>query len=180
MTARITEGEWTPLLGSLPETVNADTIYVIPTRAPAEGSDTPRYTDTVRYLPKVARSKEVPVEFATPSGTREYLAEYSIEPEMWSLGLACLQIANDWLILTVTLFISYRAESQGWKPEEAEELPLKVTVAETSTGRNYEIEGSGAEVVNALREFQLERGRSEKSSKTRGKKKGKMKGDGGG
>lgn len=111
MTARITEGEWTPLPGSLPETVNADTVYVIPTRAPAEGSDTPRYTDTVRYLPKVARSKDVPVEFATPSGTREYLAEFSIDPEMWSLGLACLQVASDWLILTVTLFISYRADS---------------------------------------------------------------------
>lgn len=168
MTARITEGEWTPLLGSLPETVNADTVYVIPTRAPAEGSDTPRYTDTVRYLPKVARSKDVPVEFATPSGTREYLAEFSIDPEMWSLGLACLQMASDWLILTVTLFISYRADSQGWKPEEVEQLPLKVTVAETSTGRNYEIEGSGAEVVEALKELQRERGRGRKRSKKKG------------
>src|SRR5665647_2175352 len=172
MTARITEGEWTPLLGSLPETVNADTVYVIPTRAPAEGSDAPRYTDTVRYLPKVARSKEVPVEFATPSGTREYLAQYSIDPEMWSLGLACLQMASDWLILTVTLFISYRADSQGWKPEEAEQLPLKVTVAETSTSRNYEIEGSGAEVVEALKVLQQERGRGGKRSKKKGDRRG--------
>ena len=101
MTARITEGEWTLLPGSLPETVNADTVYVIPTRAPAEGSDTPRYTDNVRYLPKVARSKDAPVKFATPSDTRRYLAEYSIDPEMWALGLACLQMTNDWLIYTV-------------------------------------------------------------------------------
>ena len=168
MAAKITEGEWIPLPGSLPETVNADTVYVIPTRAPAGGNDTPRYTDIVRYLPKVARSKDVPVEFATPSGTREYLAEYSIDPEMWSLGLACLQMANDWLILTVTLFISYRADSQGWQQEEAEQLPLKVTVAETSTGRNYEIEGSGAEVVEALKVLQQERGGSGKKTKKRG------------
>lgn len=168
MTARITEGEWIPPLGSLPETVNADTVYVIPTRAPAKGCDTPRYSDTVRYLPKLARSKEVPVEFATPSGTREYLAEYSIEPETWSLGLACLQMANDWLILTVTIFISYRADSQGWKPEEAGQLPLKVSVAETSTGRNYQIEGSGDDVVEALKELQRERGRGGKQSKKKG------------
>lgn len=162
MAAKITEGEWTPLPGSLPETVNADTVYVIPTRAPAEGSDTPRYTDIVRYLPKVARSKDVPVEFATPSGTRQYLSEYSIDPEMWSLGLACLQMANDWLIHTVSHFINLRADSQGWEQEEVVQLPLKVTVAETSTGRNYEIEGSGAEVVEALKILQQERSRSDK------------------
>lgn len=158
MTARVTEGEWAPLPGSLPEIVNADTIYVIPTRAPAGDSDTPRYTDTVRYLPKVARSKGAPVEFATPSGSREYLAEYSIDPEMWSLGLACLQMTSDWLILTVTLFVSYRADSQGWNQEEASRLPLRLTVAETSTGRNYEIEGSGADVVEALKVLQHRQG----------------------
>ena len=168
MTARVTEGEWTPPFGSLPEIVHADTVYVLPTRAPAEGSDTPRYTDTVRYLPKVARFNNVPVEFATRSGTREYLAEYSVSPDTWSLGLACLQMANDWLIMTVTLFISYRAESQGWEQAEAGQLPLKVTVAETSTGRTFEIEGSGAEVVEALKELQRGRGRAGKD-----KKKGK-------
>lgn len=154
MTARIIEGTWTPLPGSLPDTVNADTVYVIPTRAPGSGSEMPRYTDTVRYLPKVARAAGAPVEFATPSGTREYLAEYSVDPEMWSLGLACLQMASDWLILTVTLFISYRADCQGWEQEEAEQLPLRVSVAETSTGRNYEIEGRGAEVIEALKALQ--------------------------
>lgn len=158
MTAQISEGKWNPLPGSLPDTVNANTIYVIPTRVPAEGSDTPRYTDTVRYLPKLARSEGAPVEFATPSGTREYLAEYSVDPETWSLGLACLQMASDWLILTVTLFISHRAESQGWKQEEGNNLPLRVTVAETSTGRNYEVEGSGAEVVEALKVLQRGQG----------------------
>lgn len=168
MTARITQGEWTPLPGALPETVKANTVYVIPTRAPAEGSDTPRYTDTVRYLPKLARSKNVPVEFATPRGTREYLAEYSIDPQIWSLGLACLQMANDWLIVAITHFISYRADSQGWTWGEAEQLPLKVTVAETSTGRNYEIQGSGAEVVEALKVLQEGKGRGGKASRKKG------------
>lgn len=165
MAARITEGEWAPLPGALPETVGADLVYVIPTRAPAEGSNTPRYTDTVRYLPKLARSENVPVEFATPSGRREYLAEYSIDPEIWSLGLACLQITNAWLIVAITHFISHRADSQGWTREEVAQLPLKVTVAETSTGRNYEIEGSGAEVVEALKVLQEQRGRGGNSRK---------------
>lgn len=154
MAAKITEGEWTPLPGSLPNAVDADTVYVIPTRAPAEGSSVPRYTEAVRFLPKIARSSNVPVEFATPSGTREYLAEYSVDPEMWSLGLACLQMASDWLIYTVTLFMSYRGQSQGWDKEETKRLPLKVSVAETSTGRNYEIEGSGTEVLEALKVLQ--------------------------
>lgn len=164
MAARVTEGDWTPLPGSLPVTVDGDTVYVIPTRAPTEGSSTPRYTDAVRYLPKVARANKVPVEFAT-GGTREYLSEFSVDPEMWSLGLACLQIASDWLALTVTLFIGLRADSQGWKREEAEQLPLKVTVAETSTGRNYEIVGSGADVIDALRALQQERLSAEKGRK---------------
>ncbi|MGP7963651.1 hypothetical protein ACTVBU_10810 [Sanguibacter sp. A246] len=154
MTARITEGEWGPLPGSLPDIVNSDTVYVIPTRPPAEGGDVPRYNDMVRDLPKIAREAGAPVEFATPNGTREFLAEYSVGPEMWALGLACLQIASDWIIHTVTLFISSRAKSQGWKQEEASQLPLRVTVAETSTGRNYAIEGSGAEVVEALKVLQ--------------------------
>lgn len=167
MTARMDETEWTPLPGSLPETVNADTIYVIPTREPGKDSDRPRYTDTVRYLPKLARSKNAPVEFATPSGTREYLAEYSVDPETWTLGLACLQMANDWLIYTVTLFISYRADSQGWQQGEADQLPLKVTVAETSTGRNFEIEGSGADVIEALKVLHKAGGKGGKKDKNK-------------
>lgn len=163
MTAHITEGEWTPLPGSLPDTVDAETVYVLPTRLPAESGDLPRYTDTVRYLPKLARAEDAPVEFATPSGTREFLAEYSVDPERWSLALACLQMANAWLIFTVTNYISYRADSQGWTPDEAAELPLKVSVAETSTGRNYEIEGSGSDVVEALKVLQQERGRGSKT-----------------
>jgi hypothetical protein len=162
MTARITEGEWTPLPGSLPERVDPHKIYVIPTRNPAEGSDIPRYTDTVRYLPKEARAIEVPVEFSKAAGSREYLAEYSVDPEMWSLGLACLQMASDWLILTVTLFITYRGKAQGWTDEEAQRLPLRVWVAETESGRNYEIEGSGADVVEALKVLQADAREAEK------------------
>lgn len=154
MTAKVVEGEWIPFEGALPETVDRDKVYVLPTRGPSESSDHPRYTDTVRYLPKAARARNLPVEFATPSGTREYLAEYSIDPETWSLGLACFQMASDWLILTVTLFIEQRAEHQGWTPAEAEQLPLKVSVAETETGRTFEVEGRGAEVIEALKVLQ--------------------------
>lgn len=166
MTARISEGEWTPLPGSLPANIKPGTVYVLPTRAPAAGSETPQYAANVRYLPKLARAADAPVEFATPSGTREYLAEYSVEPEMWSLGLACLQLASDWLVFTVSTFINYRADSQGWKRDEAVQLPLRVTVAETSTGRNYAIEGSGAEVVEALRVLQEQRDDRPRESKT--------------
>lgn len=154
MTALVVEGQWVPLDGALPETVDRDKVYVLPTRAPSDGSEKPRYTDTVRYLPKAARARNLPVEFATPSGSREYLAEYSVDPETWSLTLACFQMANDWLLMTVTLFMAHRAERQGWTSDESALLPLKVSVAETETGRTFEIEGNGAEVIEALKVLQ--------------------------
>jgi hypothetical protein len=153
MTANITEGEWSPLPGAMPENVQPDKVYVIPTRKPVndDGDGTPRYTDNVRYLPKEARAAGVPVEFATPEGTRKYLQEFSIDPEMWALGLALLTITSDWLVFTVEQFIHTRARAQGWTDERARELPLKVSIAETSTSRNIEVEGSGADVLEALR-----------------------------
>ncbi|MGP5045550.1 hypothetical protein ACTXJR_16270 [Glutamicibacter ardleyensis] len=157
MTARITEGVWSPLPGAMPENVQPDKVYVIPTRKPQDdaGNEIPRYTDNVRYLPKEARAAGVPVEFATPASTRKYLQEFSIDPEMWTLGLALLTITSDWLVFTVEQFINTRAKAQGWTDENARELPLKVSIAETSTSRNIEIEGSGADVIEALRVLQL-------------------------
>lgn len=154
MTANITEGEWKPLPGAMPENMEPDKVYVIPTRRPANGddmNDAPRYTDNVRYLPKQARAAGLPVEFATPEGTRKYLQEFSIDPNTWALGIAVLTIASDWLVLTVERFIHTRANAQGWTDTEALELPLKVSIAETSTSRHVEIEGSGSEVLEALR-----------------------------
>lgn len=157
MTAKVTVGEWSPLPGATPEVVDPDKVYVIPTRTAVPAGDDAggelRYTDNVRYLPKAARAVGVPVVFSMPEGSRKYLSEFSIDPEMWSLGLACLTMASDWLILTVSLFITQRSNTQGWTPEQAKKLPLKVWVAETETGLNYEIEGEGEEVLAALREL---------------------------
>lgn len=157
MTAQIIEDGWIPFDGALPETVDPNKLYVMPTRSPSEGSGNPRYTDMVRYLPKAARDQNLPLEFATPRGKREYLSEYSVDPDTWSLGLACLQMANSWIIMAVTLFITQRAEHQGWTSTEAEQLPLKVSIVETETGRTVEVEGSGIEVVEALRLIQHSR-----------------------
>jgi hypothetical protein len=90
MTALITEGEWTPLDGALPETVDADKVYLIPTRTTVqtmEGAEPELcYTDNVRYLPKAARASGLPLEFSQPEGERHYLQEFSVDPEMWSLA----------------------------------------------------------------------------------------------
>lgn len=157
MAAQITEDDWTPLPGALPDVVEPNSVYIIPTRRPADGSSIPRYTETVRYLPKEARAVQLPVKFSRDTGSRQFLSEYSADAEMWSLGLACLQMANDWLISTVSLFIEHRARAQGWSKDEAKGLPLKVWVAETETGRNYGIEGSGADVLKALTALQTDR-----------------------
>ncbi|MBA3754588.1 MAG: hypothetical protein H0X01_10745 [Nitrospira sp.] len=117
-------------------------------------NDTPRYTDTVRYLPKEARAAGIPLEFATGEGKRKYLQEFSAGPDMWAIGLALVTITSDWVIFSVQQFIHTREKAEGWTQEEAQELPLKVSIAETSTSRNIEIEGSGAEVLEALRFLQ--------------------------
>lgn len=150
--------------GALPTTVDADKVYVIPTRIPARTDGEAAelcFTDNVRYLPKAARARGLPVEFAHVEGERRYLQEFSRDPEMWALGLALLSMANAWLILTVELFIAHRADQQGWTPEEAKQLPLKVRVAETKTRRTYEIEGSGLEVIEALKVLQREAAKKE-------------------
>lgn len=169
MTTKVIVGEWRPLPGAIPEVVDLGKIYVIPTRTAVPTGDhadgEPRYTDNVRYLPKAARAAELPVEFSMPEGSRKYLSEYSIDPDIWSLGLACFTMANDWLILTVSLFIAHRSSSQGWTAEEAKKLPLKVSVAETETGLNYEIEGEGDEVLAALRELNESAKRRKKEKK---------------
>ena len=160
MTVRINEHGWTPLDGAIPETLDADKVYLIPTRTAVQTAEGAKpelcYTDNVRYLPKAARARNLPLEFSQREGERHYLQEFSIDPEMWSLGLAVLTMASDWLILTVSLFISQRADNQGWTDEQAQELPLRVYVAETQTGRNIEIEGSSTDVIEALKVLQAE------------------------
>jgi hypothetical protein len=161
MTAKVTIGAWTPLPGSLPAQGELDKVYVIPTRKPGEEAtgDFPYYTDNVRYLPKEARAADLPVEFSIPEGSRKYLQEFSIDPETWSLGLALLTMANEWLIPTVERFIEMRSKSQGWTSEEAHELPLKVSIVKmdesSSVSETYEIEGPGTEVLEALRILKL-------------------------
>lgn len=157
MVATITTSNWTPLPGAVPETVQRDRVYVIPTRAVTPSGPTThgglRYTEHVRFFPKAARAAGLPVEFSMAEGDRKYLSEYSIDPEMWALGIACFTMANDWIIAAVTLFMSERASAQGWSDEEARRLPLKLRVAETETETNYEIEGEGEDVLAALREL---------------------------
>ena len=152
MTARTSEGTWTPLPGSLPDEVDPETVYILPTKL-RQNQSSPLYADAVRMLPKRARLNQIPVEFASRD-ERQFLSEYSIDPEMWALALACLQMSNDWIIATVTLYLSHRADTQGWSLEEVYQQPLRVNVVETSTSRSYEVEGTGSDVIEALKVLQ--------------------------
>jgi hypothetical protein len=168
MTAKISINEWAPLPGSLPETIEPETVYVLPTLRPVDASDkTPRYADNVKFLPKEVRSEGGRVEFATPEGTRRWVQHFSIDPEMWALGLVLLNLTSDWLLFTVERFINMRSRFQGWTAEEAAQLPLKVSIVETSTSRNIQVEGRGDEVLEALRTLQRE-GKSEEERRDDG------------
>ena len=134
MAAAVTTGGWTPLSGSLPISVEADTVYVVPTREPVgDDGGVPRYTDTVRYLPKDARAAGASIEFSMPEGSREYLQEFSAA-EAWSIALAAASLANAWLVLAVQLLVDRRQSSEGWTSEQANALPLKVSVARVDDG----------------------------------------------
>jgi len=140
----------------MPETLSPETVYVLPTHSPVsdDGDETPRYADHVRYLPKEARNAGASVEFATPAESRKYVQHFSIDPDTWTLALAVITIASDWLIFTIEQFIALRSRNQGWGEEEGKELPLKIRIAETSTSRNIEAEGKGTDVLEALRILQ--------------------------
>jgi hypothetical protein len=155
MTATVTAGGWTPLPGSLPISVEADTIYVVPTRATVgDEGGVPRYSDTVRYLPKDARAAGASIEFSVPEGSRVFLQEFSAV-EVWSIALAAASLANTWLVLAVQLLIERRQSSEGWTSEQANSLPLNVSVAKLDDGaavlETFRIEGRSDDVLGALR-----------------------------
>ena len=166
MSIEIRLDEWAPLDGSLPTEPNDDTVYVVPTRPIIDGKidKYPLYTDHVRYLPKAARAESAPVTFSIPEGGRNFISEFSADVETWQLALAVATILNDWLIFTVGMYIGSRAKSRGDTIEQAEKLPLRVTVAETDKKgrplRTFTVEGAGDEVIEALRQLQAQERKS--------------------
>lgn len=166
MTARVSRDDWNPIDGALPTAPVDDTVYVVPTRPIIDGKidKYPLYTEHVRYLPKAARAESAPVVFSIPEEGRNFISEFSADVETWQLALAVVTILNDWLIFTVGMYIGGRAKSRGDTIEQAEKLPLRVTVAETDKKgrplRTFTVEGAGHEVVEALRELQIQERKS--------------------
>jgi len=98
------------------------------------------------------------VEFATSEAARVFLHGFSVDPTTLVVAVAVAQIANSWLVTAVESFIDTRAELQGWSRKQGRRLPLKVAIAETEgkdeTSWTCEIEGSGNDVVEAIRALQ--------------------------
>ncbi|QIS45909.1 hypothetical protein [Clavibacter capsici] len=154
MVASVEYDKWFPLANSIPDVLEENVVYILPTRNGSKDADSagaPRYTEHVRYLAKTARAAGLPVQFSLPEGKREFLQEYSIDPDIWALGLTCLTLANDWLLHTVQQYVLLRAELQRWTPEEALDLPLEISIYENETERSVQIKGAGKDVLEALR-----------------------------
>lgn len=160
MSVEVGVDKWVPLEGSLPTEPDGGMVYVVPTRPiiDVKVDKYPLYTEHVRYLPKAARADSAPVVFSIPEGDRSFISEYSIDVETWQLALGVVTILNDWLIFAVGAYIGERAKSRGETTEQASKLPLHVAVAEMDKKgrpmRTYTVEGSGDEVIEALRELQ--------------------------
>jgi hypothetical protein len=159
MSNKVVKREWSPLQGSLPGNPEDGKVYILPTRYPA-GTDpipVPFYVEDVRYVPKSARRNKIPVEFAHSGSDRVFLSEFSGDPSTWEIALAFVNIANDWLIAAVQLFIQTRGAQLGFTEEQVENHPLRVSVAKIeSSGQvleGIEIEGEAKDVNAALDRF---------------------------
>lgn len=159
MTERVLMRPWNPDVAGLPAAAEADKVYVLPTRYAAGGA-APRkvlYTDMVRYVPKEARAAGYPVEFSISKKDRAYLSEYSIDPITLAIALACIGPINDWIILTVDLFLRNRGKLSGYSEGQTAKMPLRVSVAEmdleSKCVKGIEIEGPGDDVLEALKQL---------------------------
>lgn len=159
MTNNVIQREWAPLPGSLPTNPQADTIYLLPTRFAAGGDvqGPPLYTDVVRYVPKECRAVGIPIEFSLSGDKRKYLSEYAVDPVTVSIALMCVSVISDWLIMAVEIFFENKARKDGNTQEEAESMPLRVSIAkldpDSGAVEGVQLEGSKGAVLEALREL---------------------------
>lgn len=132
-------------------------MYVLPTRLPPEvvgPGGVPMYSNKVRYMPKVGRAAGIAVEFSVPSGKRQFLAEYSADSFL-EVALALVGPMNDYLILAVQEFFRHRAKVAGHTEETAQELSLRLSIAELNTNaglvKGIQLEGRGEDVIATLK-----------------------------
>jgi hypothetical protein len=157
MVEPVVQRPWTPLPRSLPADPLADTLYLVPTRAPMRDDDNsvPLYTDTVRFVPKEARADGVPLQFAVSTDSRRFLSEFSADASTWTLALAFVGPLNAWVIYSVQSFLAHRAARLGFEKDEGLNRPLRLSIAEMDITAGLisglEIEGTGAEVIETLK-----------------------------
>lgn len=157
MLNQIKKTEWAPPLDSLPTDPQDEIIYLLPTRHPAgtDKSGIPYYSDSIRYLPKLARPKGIPIEFSKSGEDRVFLAEYSVDPISLTIVIAVTQMINPWLILAVDFFLTTKAKEYDLNEEEINNCNLKVNIAELNPKsiRGIEIEGKSEDVLKAIKEI---------------------------
>lgn len=157
MVEHVVQRAWVPLPGSLPTALVEDTLYLVPTRAHRADDDdaVPLYPDATRFVPKEARADGVPMQFAVGTESRRFLSEFSADPNTWVLALALIGPINDWVIYSVQSFISHRSTRLGFTKDEGLTRPLRLSIAEMDNAagliRGLELEGTGADVIVALR-----------------------------
>lgn len=157
MTGEMELRGWVPADGSLPRQAESGTVYVLPTRVPPEvvgPGGVPMYSDNVRYMPKVGRAAGIAVEFSVPSDERQFLAEYSANSFL-DVALALVGPLNDYLIMAVQAFFRHRAKVAGHTEESAQDLPLRLSIAELDTNsglvKGIQLEGRREDVIATLK-----------------------------
>ena len=157
MTEGLVQRDWVPLPGSLPPVAESGTLYLLPTRMPAGGAlvTAPMYLAENRFFPKEARAEGIRAQFSLDRDSRKFLSEFSADASTWALALALIGPITDWVVLGIELFIRGRGRELGYEDEDAKSQKLKVSIAELDQGssfvRGLEIEGRGADVLEALR-----------------------------
>jgi len=117
------------------------------------------FAEHERFLPKYARTHEIPVRFSKDGEERLFLSEYSTDASTLAITLATVGWAIDWIIAIVVLAVSERATRSG-SPESAP--ILSVSIAELHTNgtviKGINIAGPSPDVIDALKALRVDGG----------------------
>ena len=143
---------WEPDRDGLPDTLEPDHVYLLPTATGAGESRALKYREEQRMLPKYARANNIPLEFAKSGEKRIFLSEFSADVESLSIALAAIGWVSDWTIAAVTLAL---AEFKGRLGRDSHDVHLSVSIAELrddrTVVRGLKMSGDSSSVLEALR-----------------------------
>lgn len=144
---------WDIPIGILPDSVDPDRLYILPSRPDRSGMLA--YPTEVMYIQKGAASCGAAIEYSVDSQDRRFVDHFSAvsAAEVW---LAFAGPITDMVLFGLTYAVSALAKRHaGGEPDR--EVPVRIAIAELDTvggtHRGIVIEGNVDDVQKAIREL---------------------------